>query len=43
MWWFPDSFFFCLVCGLLETKKKFHNVIRGGFGSTSGHNFYMGT
>ena len=20
MWWFPDNFFFCLVCGLLNTK-----------------------
>ena len=26
-----------------KTKKKFDNVIRGGFGSTWGHNSYMGT
>ena len=22
MWWFPDNIFFCLVCGLLEKRKK---------------------
>ena len=35
------QFFFCLVCGFL--KKKGKKIIRGGTGSTWGHNFYMGT
>ena len=40
MWWFPDNFFSCLVCLLLEKKYVFKNwkKIRA-LGSISGHNF----
>ena len=40
---FRTIVFFCLVYPLLEKKKNLKNVIHGGFGSTWGHNFYMGT
>jgi hypothetical protein len=44
------TIFFCLVCGLLEKGKLNNNNnnnnnsnnIHGGFGSTLGHNFYIG-
>ena len=35
--------FFGLVSGLLEKKNKIKIIIHGGFGSTWGDNFYMGT
>ena len=37
------TIFFCLVCGPLEKSKFIINLIRGAFGRTSGHNFFMST
>ena len=37
------KFFYLRVWLFLEKKKNLNNLIRGGFESTSGHNFYMGT
>ena len=39
MWWFLDNFFFLLSVSASFYTLRIHSM---GFGSTWGHNFYMG-